>query len=133
MKQSRPTVEALYIPLARAVLTAIRLKERASSDEISNKRACASQMHSVGVKSFTFKYPDDGKTYSVKLARPVEKKMSVRKLYTLLGNGIISLDEFLECVDVNERFTKDFLEPDEVERLYEDVTKGLNLIIEPVS
>lgn len=120
-------IEADYIPLARRVLTAQRLKEKAQADELDAKRQCATKMHAAPVSSFEFTH--DGKTFEAVLGRPIATRVSIRKLYTLLGNGEITLDQFFDCVIAPEKAVLETLGEDELARVQETYGKGLDLVI----
>lgn len=126
-RRPRPLPEASYISLARRVLVASQLKQKAADDELQAKRECATSMHSVHMTEFDMNV--EGKDYSVKLARRWVEQINVRKLYTLLANGEITLDEFLDCIEAPIKSVEETLGDDRVAFLKENVKKGLDLQI----
>jgi hypothetical protein len=126
MNQSRP-VEANYIPQARIAITAKLAREFAANQEIEAKRAAAKSMHNVRVREFDFDTPDG--RWKAKLKRPMGKRVSVEKLYTLVREGRISLSDFLECVSANQELVSQLVGEEQVPSLMEEYRKGLDLVI----
>lgn len=130
MNQSRQKpIEAAYIPQARRVVTAQFLKAKAMEEELNAKRATAKAMQSVSVRDF--KFTTDQGTFRAELKRPKVDQINVQKLYTLVKDGTISLDDFLEVVTAREQLVNDLLGDTKADALREPVTKGLDLIITP--
>jgi hypothetical protein len=129
MNQSptRKPPEAAYIPQARRVVTAQMLKNRAAEEELNAKRAAATAMHSVNVREFDFTV--DGEEYHAELKRPEVEVVSPQKLYVLVKEGELALDDFLECVTVNETAVAELLGENRLPGLKELRRKGLNLVI----
>lgn len=124
--QSRRVVEASYIPIARRVLTAKRLRDTAAEEHIAAKRSCAVAMNSVKVQEFSVTHDDI--RYNVRLARPFGRRVNVRKLYTMVKNGEIPLDDFLEHITIDEDTVKEHFGADVATLVSEDYKKGLDLI-----
>lgn len=128
---NRPNrVEADYVPEARRLLTAKRLLEKAKTEVMQAKRACASKMNAVKVREFMFQ--SEGRTFEARLERPTGRRTSVRKLYTMLSNGELTLDTFLECVVADEDTVMMNVSDDSYKFLNEAYQKSVDLIIEPV-
>lgn len=121
--------EGSYIPLARRVLVAQQLKQKAADEEIQAKRECATQMHAVNIREFPLVV--EGKQYDVKLARRTVDQINTRKLYTMLSAGEITLDEFFDCIEAPVKNVSETLKEDQVKFLQETVQKGLDLLITP--
>jgi len=121
--------EASYVGVARRVLVASQLKDKAAHDEIEAKRECASLMHSVHVTEFPLGV--EGKTYTVKLERKWAKRINVRKLYTLVASGEITLDEFFDCIEAPIKAVEETLGEERADTLKESFQKGLDLVITP--
>lgn len=135
-KRNTLPVEAEYISLARCVLSCQEKVEEFTRKTLEFKRQCASKMHAVNVTSFEFKkydrpYPhqEKGNNFEAVLGRPIATRVSVRKLYTLLGNGEITLDQFFDCVIAPEKAVLETLGEDELARVQETYEKGLDLVI----
>lgn len=126
----RKLPEADYIPQARRALLAHTLRERAAEDELQAKRACASAMNTHHIREFEFAN-DEGKRFKAKLKRPLAQRVSVRKLYTLVREGVLSLDDFLDSVTANDQIVEETLGEDRTKSLMEEYRKGLNLVITP--
>lgn len=128
--QRKPPLEAAYIPQARRVVTAQRLKAAAANDEHEAKLAAARSMNSVQVREFDFEA--EGKRYHADLTRPSAERISPVKLYVLVKEGEISVDDFLECVSVNETLATELLGESRVKEVMEIYRKGLDLVITPI-
>lgn len=121
--------EARYIAQARRVVTAQTLKGKAEAELQAAKLATAREMHKVNVRDFDFRMEDD--TYNAQLFRPSKERVSPQKLYVLVKDGTISVDDFLEVVSVNRELAGDLL-GDRLGSVLERYTGGLDLIITPV-
>jgi hypothetical protein len=130
MNQARRLPEGNYIPLARRVLVAQQLKAKAAEDELSAKRSCASAMHSVDMTEFEFSV--EGSRYKASLERKYKREVNVRKLYTLLANNELTIDEFLSCIEAPLSKVNEVLAPDTVSYLCDSVKGGLDLYITEV-
>lgn len=127
----KEALEASYIPLAKRVLTAQRLKEQARTDEIAAKRSCASAMNAFHVKQFSVNV--EGQTYQAKLERKERQRINTRKLYVLLSSGEITLDEFFDCIVAPIEAVSETLGKDRVRYLLETYKTGLDLTFTPTT
>ena len=126
----RAPIEGAYIPQARRALVAHNLRLKAHDEELEAKRACAQAMSRVSVREFTLEV--EGQRYKAKLKRPLAERVSVKKLYTLVREGTLSLDDFLECVTANEKFVEETLGEDRTKALKEEYRKGLDLVFSKI-
>ena len=123
-------IEGFYIALARRFMTASRLEKIAHADKIAAKQQTAAAMNTMKVKSFNFEH--EGERFSATLKRPVIERTSVRKLYTLLLNGEILLEDFFDLVAVVEKKAHSFFEDGVLASLKETHQKNLDLVITPL-
>lgn len=128
MSQSH-TREAKYVGHARRVVTAQTLRGKADEEFKQARIDCAREMNKVHIREFDFRMEDD--TYNAQLFRPSAQRVSPVKLYTLVKDGTISVDDFLEIVTVNQDLASDLL-GDRLSSVMETYTRGLDLIITPV-
>lgn len=124
-------IEASYIPLARRIVTAAQLEAKAKEDKLTAKRSCATAMHKFNVKSFVFQAQD--RTYKARLARPVAKRVCVRKLYNLVKIQELSLDDFFECVTASAECVSDMIGEERTNKITEEYQRSLDLLIKQIS
>ena len=124
-----------YIDLARAVLTNQTAVDKATGRLQRFKRECASAMHNVGVKTFSFPEFDNpiegqlNRHFRAALERPWGRRIHLRRLYTLHASGEITIDEFLDCISSSYKAVEDTLGEERAKGLLETYQKGLDLVI----
>lgn len=106
--QQRRPIEADYIPQARRVVTAMRLKEAAETELEAARRSTALAMQNAPMTRFEF--VADDKQFVAKLGRKKVRRVSIQKLYTLLANHEISITDFLDCVVPDAQKVRDLLD-----------------------
>lgn len=131
MNQPSNRVEGSYVPQARRIVVARKLLKRAKEELHDAKQTCAKAMHSVNVRDFKFEV--DKKFYEARLERKTVRQVSIQKLYTMLANGELTLDTFLECVVPNDEKIKEILPSADYQFLLISKQGPLDLVIEPHS
>ena len=126
----KKVIEGTYIPLARYLQKALVKREYYTEKVKESKRACASAMQSVKVRSFDFR-SDDGHLFNASLERPKAERIHKRRLYVLLASGEITLDEFLDCITASHKAVSETLGEEIANELLETYEKGLDLVIRP--
>ena len=135
---SRQTaLEGEHISQARKWLTLRELRANIIKREAEQRRDTAKAMNAVHVTDFVVSdfasaatKGRRSKNVRVYLDRPEATRVNVRKLYTLVQAGEISLDAFLECISTDEKAVEETFGETILTRVKETYRKGLDLIAE---
>lgn len=117
--------DAPYVQEAKRMLASNALKNAAAKDEREAKKDCIKAMYDAHIASFEFQLGNV--QYTGVLSRDEGERINVRKLYTLVVNSEISLDEFFECITATQTAVTDTLGPAYMARITEPYQKGLDL------
>lgn len=130
--------EAPYVSLARSIVAATESEQKARDRKINYKRECAKAMHAVRMTYFTFyEFAQDRKgkvnrLFKLTLERPKAERINVRKLYVMLQNGDLTMDEFFDCIVAPIKMVEEQLGEEIAKSLTETYEKGLDIVIEEV-
>jgi len=130
---ARKTVPT-YVAAARAFILARRAKNEAIRIESKAQKDCAKAMHEHSLKSFAFTVATEaGQTlnYEASLERLRDTRVNVNKLYGLVRNSEISLEDFLNLCSVSKGAVEDFLGEAQAQRVIDEYTKPLALVVKP--
>ena len=130
---ARKTVPA-YVAAARAFILARRAKNEAVRIESKAQKDCAKSMHEHHLKSFAFTVDiETGQTlnYEASLERLQDTKVNPNKLYGLVRNNEISLDDFLSLCTISKGAVENFLGEAQAQRVIDEYTKPLALVVKP--
>lgn len=123
----RQPIEAEYILEARRFVTANKIKNQQAREEADAKRKTVQAMHAVKVSAFDFVVGNS--TYSALLDRPESNVINVRKLYVMVKEGDVTLDEFYDCISASQKAVTETLGAAVAAKLSETKKRGIDLII----
>jgi hypothetical protein len=123
----KPLPKGEYIGLAESLIRCNNRKLQATKTVADLKRQCAASMHKNNVLDFDF--VQENQAYNALLTRKWEKRVNVRRLYTLLQNGDIKLDDFLDVIEAPLDRVREMLGNSYANDVTENFQKPIDLVI----
>jgi hypothetical protein len=124
--------EGVHVTRARNFVALSKMAETTATQVANAKQEVAQLMHKAQMRSFEVRDISGKKVYNVRLERPTVERVSPRKLYTMLANGEIDLEDFLSVITVNKNKVSDLIGDKTTASLIETYQRGLDLIVEEV-
>ena len=124
--------EGTYIAIARGLAGHYDALQHEKDAITRFKQICATEMHKANIKYFTFQ-DHNNRAFAVTLGRPTVKRINVRKLYVMLGEGEITLDEFFDCVTAPAKAVTETLGEERTKFLWEEHRKSLDLVVKELN
>lgn len=112
---------------ARAFIRANKTKNDAAKIERDEKQECHKAMLAANINSFEL--VEGNQTYDCIIASATEDKVSIEKLYAMVGAGEITLDQFVKCCSATQKAVKDELGTNVLNSVLVTNTKDADLSI----